>query len=117
MREVQRVVVAKQEPAKAGVKKENEGKTFDRSVCRSGKRHEQAQRICDGATERGNERALRRHPIAPDRNKRANEDQIKGSDRGANRADEKNHSFDRLLPNEYKNSEGHDRLHRIDFHE
>ena len=47
------------------------------------------------------ESALQRHTVAPDGNERANEDQTKGSDRGAERADEKNHDFDGLLPNEY----------------
>src|SRR5438552_2598142 len=117
MREVQRVAIAEDEPTKADVKKENEGKTFDSGARRSRQRHEQAPRIRDGAAERGDESALQRHAIAPDRNERANEDQTKGSDRGADRADGKNHDFDRLLPNEYKNGEGHDRLHRVKFHE
>ena len=117
MREVQGVAVAEDEPAKAGVKKENEGKTFDRGARGSRKRHKQPPRIRDGATERGDESALQRHAIAPDRNERSNEHQTKGSDRGADRADEKNHDFDRLLPNEYKNGQGHDRLHRVKFHE
>jgi len=117
VREVQRVAVAEDEPAKAGVKKENEGKTFDPGARRSRKRHERAPYIRDGATERGDESALQRHAIAPDRNERANEHQINGSDRGAGPADEKNHDFDRLLPNEYENGEGHDRLHRVKFHE
>ena len=117
VREVQRVAVAEDEPAKADVKKKNEGKTFDRGAGRSRKRYEQAPRIRDGATERGDKSALQRHAIAPDRNERANEDQTKGSDHGAGRADEKNHDFDSLLPNEHKNGEGHDRLHRVKFHE
>jgi len=117
VREVQRVAVAEDEPAKADVKKENEGKTFGRSTPRSRKRHEQAPRIRDGATERGDKSGLQRHAIAPDRNERANENQTKGNDHGADDADEKNNDFDRLLPNEYKNDEGHDRLHRVKFHE
>ena len=117
VREVQRVAVAEDEPAKADVKKENEGKTFDRGAGRSRKRHEQAPRIRDGATERGDESALQRHAIAPDRNERANEDQTKGNDRGADRADEKNHNFDGLLPNEYQNGQGYGRLYRVKFHE
>jgi hypothetical protein len=117
VREVQRVAVAEDEPAKADVKKENEGKTFDRGARSSRKRHEQAPRIRDGAAERGDKSALQRHTIAPDRNERANEDQTKGCNRGAERADEKNYDFDRLLPNEYKNGEGHGRLYRVKFHE
>src|SRR4030095_10996502 len=99
VREVQRVAVAEDEPSKADVKKKNEGKTFDRGARRSRKRYEQAPRIRDGATERGDESALQRHTIAPDRNERANEEQTKGNDRGADRADEENHDFHTLLPN------------------
>src|SRR5437868_7139331 len=117
MREVQGVAVAEDEPAKAGVKKENERNTFNRGARASRKRHERAPRIRDRAAERGDESALQRHAIAPDRNEPANEHQIKGSDRGADRADEENHDFDPLLPNKYKNGEGHDRLHRVNLHE
>ena len=117
MREVQRVAVAEDEPAKADVKKKNEGKTFDRGTRRSRKRHEQAPRIRDDAAERGDKSALQRHMIAPDRNERANEDQTKGSNRRAHRADEKNDDFDGLLPNEYQNGQGHGRLYRVKFHE
>src|SRR4030095_3792474 len=117
MREVQRVAVAEDKPTKADVKKENEGKAFDGGARHSWKWHEQAPCICDGATERGDESALQRHTIAPDRNERANEDQIKGSDRSADRTDGKNHDFDRLLPHEEGDGEGHDRLHRVKLHE
>ncbi len=93
MSKVEGVAIAQHDPAKAGVKEKPEDCALD-DRARSGRQRQQvAPSICECTTQPADDGALQRHEVAACGQQRAQQDQVKRSDNGADAADCGDHNL------------------------